>query len=159
MRDARRGGYTPAGQERRGRLRLAAAERFPRGDSVREIAADLRVAECPVRRWRRAWQADGAGALKSRGPVPRERLGPQQGARLEAELRRGPLARRFADGRYWTLNRIKTLSGKLFHAGCTAEGACKLLRRAAGHARFRSAGPSGAARRRPRCGRPGCGRR
>ncbi len=129
MRYAQRGGYTPAEQERRERLRLEAAERFARGDSVREVARDLRVTECSARRWRRAWQADGAGALKSRGPVSRERLSPQQWARLELELRKGPLAHGFAGGQYWTLKRIKTLIGRLFHVGYTVEGTWKLLRR------------------------------
>jgi len=43
MRYAQRGGYTPAEQQRRERLRLEAAERFARGDKTGEIAADLRV--------------------------------------------------------------------------------------------------------------------
>jgi transposase-like protein len=69
MKYAQRGGYTPAEQQWRERLRLEAAERFARGDTVREITRDLRVTECSVRRWRRAWQAGGAEALNSRGPV------------------------------------------------------------------------------------------
>jgi len=129
MRYAQRGGYTPAEQERRERLRLEAAGRFARGDSVREVARDLRVTEGSVRRWRRAWQAGGAAALKSKGPVSRERLSAQQWARLEAELRKGPLAHGFAGDQRWTLKRIKTLIGKLFHVGYTIEGAWKLLRR------------------------------
>ena len=129
MRYAQRGGYSPAGQERRERLRLEAAERFARGDSVREVARDLRVTECSVRRWRRAWQAGKTEALRSKGPVSRERLSPQQWTRLEAELGKGPLAHGFADGQYRTLKRIKTLIGKLFHVGYTIEGTSKLLRR------------------------------
>jgi transposase len=129
MRYAQRGGYTPAEQQRRERLRLEAAERFARGDTVREVARDLRVTEASVRRWRRAWQAGGTGALKSKGPVSRERLSPQQWARLELELGKGPLAHGFADGQYWTLKRIKTLIGRLFHVGCTVEGVWKLMRR------------------------------
>jgi putative transposase len=129
MRYAQRGGYTPAEQERRERLRLEAAGRFARGDSVREVARDLRVTEGSVRRWRRAWQAGGAEALKSKGPVSRERLSPQQWARLEAGLKRGPLAHGFADDQRWTLKRIKTLTGRLFHTGYTVEGTWKLLRR------------------------------
>ena len=115
MRYAQRGGYTPAEQQRRERLRLEAAGRFVAGDSVSEIARDLRVTPGSVRRWRRAWQAGGAEALKSQGPVSAERLSPQQWARLEAELRKGPLAHGFADDQRWTLGRIKTLIGRLFH--------------------------------------------
>ena len=129
MRYAQRGGYTPAEQQRRERLRLEAAERFARGDAIREIACDLRVTECSVRRWRRAWQAGGTGALRSRGPVSREKLSPQQWARLEAELRKGPLAHGFANDQRWTLGRIKTLIGRLFHVGYTPEGVWKLMRR------------------------------
>jgi putative transposase len=129
MRYAQRGGYTPAEQERRERLRLEAAGRFARGDSVREVARDLRVTEGSVRRWRRAWRDGGAEALRSRGPVSRERLSPQQWARLEAGLKRGPLAHGFASDQRWTLGRIKTLIGRLFHVGYTVEGTWKLLRR------------------------------
>ena len=129
MRYAQRGGYTPAEQQRRERLRLRAAERFARGDTTSQVARDLRVTEGSVRRWRRAWRDGGTGALKSRGPVSRERLTPQQFARLEAELSKGPLAHGFAGDQRWTLGRIKTLIGKLFHVGYTAEGTWKLMRR------------------------------
>src|SRR5690242_6145341 len=97
MRYAQRGGYTPAERQRRERLRLEAAGRFARGDAISEIAQDQRVTEGSVRRWRRAWQDGGAEALRSRGPVSRERLSAQQWARLEAELRKGPLAHGFAN--------------------------------------------------------------
>jgi putative transposase len=135
MRYAQWGGYTPAEQERRERLRLQAAGRFARRDSVGEIARDLRVTECSVRRWRRAWRAGGPQALRSKGPASRERLSPQQWARLEAELGKGPLAHGFAGSQYWTLGRVKTLTGWLFHVGYTVEGVWKLLRRHGGHHR------------------------
>jgi putative transposase len=95
MRYAQRDGYTPAEQQRRERLRLQAAGRFARGEGIKEIAHDLRVTEGSVRRWHRAWQAGGAEALWSRGPVSQEKLSPQQWARLELELRKGPLARQY----------------------------------------------------------------
>jgi transposase len=129
MRYGQRGGYTPAEQQRRERLRLQAAGRFARGEAVGEIADDLRVTVGSVRRWHRAWQAGGMEALRSRGPVSRERLSPAQWARLEAELRRGPLAHGFAADQRWTLGRVKTLIGRLFHIGYTIEGTGKLLRR------------------------------
>jgi putative transposase len=129
MRYAQRGGYTPAEQQRRERLRLEAAERFARGDGIDEIAGYLRVTPGSVRRWRRAWRDGGTEALRSRGPVSRERLSPQQWARLEAELRKGPLAHGFASDQRWTLGRIKTLIGKLFRIGYTVEGTSKLMRR------------------------------
>jgi transposase-like protein len=96
MRYGQRGGYTPAGQQRRERLRLEAAGRFARGDDLSEIARDLRVTEGSVRRWHRAWRDGGIAALRSKGPVSRERLSPRQWARLEAGLNKGPLAHGFA---------------------------------------------------------------
>jgi transposase len=129
MRYAQRGGYTPAEQQRRERLRLEAAGRFARGDTINEIAHDLRVTPGSVRRWHRAWLDGGIEALRSKGPVSRERLSPHQWARLEAELGKGPLAHGFAGDQRWTLGRIKTMIGKLFHIGYTPEGVWKLMRR------------------------------
>src|SRR5260370_26756892 len=126
---AQGGGYRPAEQQRREGLRLEAAGRFARGDRVSEIAHDLRVTPGSVRRWHRAWQDGGAEALRSSGPVSRERLSPQQWARLELELRKGPLAHGCAAGQRWTLGRIKALIGRLFHVGYTVEGTWKLMRR------------------------------
>jgi transposase len=129
MRYAQRGGYPPAGQQRRERLRLRAAGRFARGDTISQIARDLRVTPGSVRRQHRAWRDGGSEALRSKGPVSRERLSPQQWARLELELHKGPLAHRFAGDQRWTLGGIKTLIGKLFHVGYTVEGTRKLMRR------------------------------
>ena len=74
MRYAQRGGYTRAEQQRRERLRLEAAERFARSDTINQIAHDLRVTEGSVRRWHRAWRDGGTEALRSGGPVSRARL-------------------------------------------------------------------------------------
>ncbi len=41
MRYAQRGGYTPAEQQRRERLRMEVTGRFARGDRIGEIARDL----------------------------------------------------------------------------------------------------------------------
>jgi transposase len=67
MRYAQRGGYTPAEQQRREQLRLGAAGRFARGDGIKEIARDLRVAEGSVRRWHRAWQDGGTRRCAPKG--------------------------------------------------------------------------------------------
>jgi transposase len=116
----------------------------PAGTASAEVARDLRVTEGSVRRWRRAWRAGGTQALRSRGPVSRERLSPRQWARLEAGLKRGPLAHGFAGDQYWTLGRIKTLTGRLFHVGYTVEGVWSLLKRAV--ASFAAAGLAGLVR-------------
>jgi transposase len=129
MRYAQAGGYTPEEQAARERLRLEAAERFERGETTTKIARELRVTARSVGRWRRAWQTGGATALLSRGPVSMERLSAGQWARLETELRRGPLAHGFEDDQRWTLKRIKLLIGRLFHVGYTVQGVWKLLRR------------------------------
>jgi transposase len=75
-----------------------------------------------VRRWHRAWRDGGEQALRSKGPVSREKLSPRQWARLELELRKGPRGHGFANDQRWTLGRINTLTGKLFHVGYTPEG-------------------------------------
>jgi putative transposase len=129
VRYAQAGGYTPEAQAAREQLRLEAAERFGRGDATGEIARDLRVGERSVRQWRRDWRLGGVEALRSKGPVSVERLSPQQWERLEAELKRGPLAHGFEDDQRWTLKRIKLLIGRVFHVGYTVQGVWKLLRR------------------------------
>jgi hypothetical protein len=50
MRYAQRGGYTPAEQQRREQLRLEAAGRFARGDTVSEINPDASALEHGVER-------------------------------------------------------------------------------------------------------------
>ncbi|WP_425838468.1 helix-turn-helix domain-containing protein [Streptomyces fractus] len=121
MRYAQRGGYTPAEQENRERLRLEAAEWFERGDDAQVIADDLRGTMRTVRRWRKRWRDGGNQALRSRGPVSRERLSVREWSMLEGERKRGPLAHGFADDQRWTLGRIKTLIGRLFHKGYTVK--------------------------------------
>ncbi|MFK0190575.1 winged helix-turn-helix domain-containing protein [Kitasatospora sp. NPDC090308] len=98
------------------------------GQKNREIAAALRVSERSVERWRRAWRERGEAGVQSKGSPGRPRLGPGQLARLEQELERGPLAHGWADQR-WTLARIKTLIGRLFHVSYTVEGTWQLLKR------------------------------
>ncbi|MFI7226887.1 winged helix-turn-helix domain-containing protein [Nonomuraea angiospora] len=58
-----------------------------------------------------------------------EKLSSQHWARLETELKRSPLAHGFGDDQRWTLARVKTLIGKLFHIAYTIEGVSELLRR------------------------------
>ncbi|MER7585215.1 winged helix-turn-helix domain-containing protein [Kitasatospora sp. NPDC097691] len=128
MRYAQGGGLTDTGRAARERIRLQAVERFESGQKNREIAAALRVSERSVERWRRAWRERGEAGVQSKGSPGRPRLGPGQLARLERELERGPLAHGWADQR-WTLARIKTLIGRLFHVSYTVEGTWQLLKR------------------------------
>ena len=67
MRYAQGGGLTAEGRWRREQVRLEAAERFERRVPAAVIAAELRVSERSVRRWRQAWQGEGLAGLASRG--------------------------------------------------------------------------------------------
>lgn len=91
----------------------------------REVAAALQVSERSVERWRRAWRERGEVGVLSQGSPGRSRLSETQVARLARELERGPLVHGWADQR-WTLARVKTLIGRLFHVSYTsrARGGC-----------------------------------
>ncbi|WP_405674763.1 IS630 family transposase [Streptomyces sp. NBC_01511] len=128
MRYAQGGGLTDAKRAARERIRLEAVGRFESGAKNREIAAALRVSERSVERWRRQWRERGEAGVRSKGSPGRPRLSARQIARLERELERGPLAHGWADQR-WTLARVKTLIGRLFHVGYTVEGTWRLLKR------------------------------
>ncbi|KQV16777.1 MULTISPECIES: winged helix-turn-helix domain-containing protein [unclassified Kitasatospora] len=128
MRYAQGGGLTDAGRAAREQVRLQAVERFEAGEKNREIAAALRVSERSVERWRRQWRERGDAGVLSKGSPGRPRLSDAQITRLERELERGPLAHGWADQR-WTLARVKTMIGRLFHVSYTVEGTWRLLRR------------------------------
>ncbi|MFB7114501.1 winged helix-turn-helix domain-containing protein [Streptomyces sp. NPDC056291] len=128
MRYAQGGGLTDAGRAAREQIRLQAVVRFEAGEKNREIAAALRVSERSVERWRRAWREGGEVGVLSQGSPGRSRLSETQIARLERELERGPLVHGWADQR-WTLTRIKTLIGRLFHVSYTIEGTWRVLKR------------------------------
>ena len=105
MRYGQGGGFTAEGRRRRELVRLAAAERF--GPVPAEyIAAELRVSERSVQRWRRAWQAGGAAGLASKGQAARCRLAQDQLAELDRVLDAGPAASGKAD-QWWTLARVR----------------------------------------------------
>lgn len=128
VRYAQGGGSTDVGRAARERLRLQAVARFEDGQKNAEIAAALRVTLRSVERWRRAWREQGEAGVLSKGSPGRSKLSEAQVVRLERELERGPLAHGWVDQR-WTLARIKTLTGRLFHVSYTVEGTWQLLRR------------------------------
>jgi transposase len=119
---------TDAQRAVRERIRLEAVDRFEGGEKNRDIAAGLRVSERSVGRWRRQWREHGQAGVRSKGSPGRPRLGEAQMTRLERELERGPLAHGWADQR-WTLARVKTLIGRLFHVSYPVEGTRQLLKR------------------------------
>jgi Homeodomain-like domain len=77
------GGLTAERRRRRELVRLAAVEKFEQRVPVADIAAELRVSERSVQRWRRAWMAGGAPGLASRGQATRCRLSGDQLAELD----------------------------------------------------------------------------
>ncbi|EST20038.1 hypothetical protein M878_40215 [Streptomyces roseochromogenus subsp. oscitans DS 12.976] len=79
-----------------------------------------------MERWRRAWRERGEAGVLSKGSPGRPRLSPAQIARPERELERGPLAHGWAD-QWWTLARVKTLIGRLFHVWYMVERTWRLL--------------------------------
>jgi transposase len=128
MRYAQGGGLTAEGRRRRELVRLAAVERFEQRVPSADIAAELRVSERSVQRWRRAWEAGGAPGLASRGQAARCRLGRDQLAELDRVLDGGPAASGWADQR-WTLARIRDLIAAKFRVRYTIPGTWYLLRR------------------------------
>ncbi|MEU2554597.1 helix-turn-helix domain-containing protein [Streptomyces sp. NPDC013313] len=88
------------------------------GDVGAEIAAALRISVRSVERWRRAWRENGEAELLPKGSPGGPRLSEAQIARPKRELEHGPLVHGWADQR-WTLARINTLIGWLFHAMTT----------------------------------------
>ncbi|MEU8462774.1 winged helix-turn-helix domain-containing protein [Streptomyces sp. NPDC029003] len=128
MRYAQGGGLTDAERTTRERLRLQAVERFEGGQRNAEIADALRISVRSVERWRRAWRESGEAGVLSKGSAGRSRLSEAQIVGLERELEAGPVAHGWAD-QQWTLPRIKTLIGRLFHVSYTVEGTWRLLKR------------------------------
>jgi putative transposase len=80
--------------------------------------------------WRRRWRAGGEAALASRGPGGAVcRLGGAQLERLRAALEAGPAVWGWAEDQRWTLDRVTTLIGRLFHVRYTLRGTSYLLHR------------------------------
>jgi transposase len=93
-----------------------------------EIAAELRVTERSVHRWRKARLAGGAPGLASKGQAARCRLSGDQLAELDRVLEAGPAAAGWGDQR-WTLARIRDLIAARFKVQYTVPGTWYLLRR------------------------------
>ena len=108
---------------------MQAARLFAEDVAPVEVAARLRVSTKSASQWRRRWRAGGEGALASAGPGGAScRLSDAQLDRLRAALERGPAEHGWADQR-WTLARIATLIGRLFHLRYTPCGTGYLLHR------------------------------
>ena len=128
MRYAQGGGLTAEGRRRREQVRREAVERFEQRAPTAVIAAELRVSERSVRRWRQAWRAAGLAGIASKGQAAQCRLDEGQLAALEVALGAGPLAAGWQDQR-WTLARIRDLVAARFGVAYTIPGIWYLLRR------------------------------
>jgi transposase len=108
--------------------REQAAELFAQGRTQAEVAHELDVSRQSASRWHAGWQADGAGALRSRGPTGRrpkvadERLEPIQQALLK-----GALAHGFTTD-VWTLDRIAVVIQGLTGVQLSNPSVWRLLR-------------------------------
>ncbi|WNV82955.1 winged helix-turn-helix domain-containing protein [Umezawaea sp. Da 62-37] len=110
------GGVGPQGRARREQIRRQAAVMFADGMSAMQVATALEVSTKSAYTWRRAWTAGGEQALASRGaPGPDGRLSQAQVQRLVAVVRDGPAAAGWAEDQRWTLARVRTLIGRMFH--------------------------------------------
>jgi transposase len=107
---------------------MQAVKMFEQRTPAAKIAAELRVTEQSVRRWRKAWLAGGPAGLASKGQATRCRLDGQQLAELDAVLEAGPLAAGYDDQR-WTLARVRDLAARRFRVRYTIPGTWYLLRR------------------------------
>jgi transposase len=107
---------------------VEAVKRFEQRAPAAVIAAELRVSERSVRRWRQAWLADGSAGLASRGQAARCRLDEEQLAALDVALEPGPLATGWTDQR-WTVTRVGDLVARMFGVQYAVPGIWYLLRR------------------------------
>ena len=131
-------------------MRLQAAELFEQGIEPGQVAHGLRVSTKSAYQWRRRWRAGGKAALASRGRAGRCRLTAAQLARLRAALEGGPAAWGWGEDQRWTLARVATLIGRLFHVRYTLRGTSYLLHRIGLHPAGPGAPGRGARRGRDR---------
>lgn len=123
------GGLSPAARERRETVRMQAARLFAEDVAPVQVAARLRVSTKSAYQWRRRWRVGGEQALASTGPGGATcRLSDAHLERLRMELERGPAEHGWADQR-WTLARVATVIGRLFHLRYTPRGTAYLLHR------------------------------
>lgn len=120
---------TPAEQKSREQIRMQAAARFERGESISRVARVLRVSVRQVEKWRSTWRTKGSEGLRSAGPQSAPRLSGEQFTQLETELQKGPAAHGWQEDQRWTLARIVTVVQRLFGITYTLAGMSALLRR------------------------------
>src|SRR5690349_1046729 len=125
------GGVGPQARDNREQVRRQAAAMFAAGIDARQVAAVMEVSTKPAYTWRRAWAAGGDAALASKGPSRPDRvLSEAQVAKLVAKLKQGPAAAGWAEVQRWTLSRVRTLIGRMFHKTVALSTAWYVLHRA-----------------------------
>jgi transposase len=76
------------------------------GPHAGEVARELDISRQSASRWHAGWQADGAGALPSRGPTGRRpKVADEQLEAIQQALLEGALAHGFTTD-VWTLDRL-----------------------------------------------------
>lgn len=103
---------------------------FGRGMCPARVAKVLEVSVKSAYLWRRVWAAGGVAGLASRGACgPDPVLSDAQLARLRERLVAGPAAAGYTEDQRWTLARIATLIGRMFHVRVSITTTWHALRR------------------------------
>jgi transposase len=119
-----------AAQERVARQarRERAAELFAQGRSQAEVARQLDVSRQSASRWHAGWQADGATALRTRGPTGRRPKVPDSALQaIQQALLQGAQAHGFGTD-VWTLERIAVVIQGLTGVALSNPSVWRLLR-------------------------------
>ena len=109
--------------------RLKAAKLFDQGLSQAEVARKLGVHRQSVCRWHKAWEANGAQALKQAGRAGRKpRLTEENFGQLERALKQGPEAHDFGTP-LWTTRRVAAVILRLTGVQYHEDHVCRLLQK------------------------------
>jgi putative transposase len=104
---------------------------FAAGHSAPQVAAELEVSTKSAYTWRRAWKTGGEQALASKGaPGPDRKLSETQVRKLIQKLDQGPAAAGWDADQRWTLARVRTLIGRMFHVTVSIATVAEILHRA-----------------------------
>jgi transposase len=104
---------------------------FADGMSGVQVAVELEISTKSAYAWRRAWTAGGERALASKGtPGPDPVLSPELVRKLIAKLNEGPAAAGWSEDQRWTLARVRTLIGRMFHITLSISTVAEVLHRA-----------------------------
>jgi transposase len=108
--------------------RERAAELFAQGRTQAEVARELDVSKQSASRWHAGWRAEGAAALRSRGPTGRRpKVADDQLDAIQRALLQGALAHGFPTD-VWTLDRIAVVIQGLTGVALSNPSVWRLLR-------------------------------